>query len=191
MWVGERSSATSTEQAALRAELTCPEVADHVAMLAEADDADRLHARAWALLSRTSGPRHPLPRAPPTLACSLAMRPQTLAVAALAAGLLAPVFARTSTSSLPSYGRYAHPIGAATSPHELTPDGHRDGKPGGYVAHLPSRHFRGFVHRRKSPSRVIRELRCHWPDSLRDWSSSGALMHLTPCWIITTVEMRL
>jgi hypothetical protein len=32
--------------AALRAELTRREVADHVAMLAEADDADRLHARA-------------------------------------------------------------------------------------------------------------------------------------------------
>jgi hypothetical protein len=32
--------------AALRAELTRREVADHVAMLAEADDVDRLHARA-------------------------------------------------------------------------------------------------------------------------------------------------
>ena len=34
--------------AALRAELTRREVADHVAMLAEADDADRLRARARA-----------------------------------------------------------------------------------------------------------------------------------------------
>lgn len=34
--------------AALRAELTRREVADHVAMLAEADDLDRLHARARA-----------------------------------------------------------------------------------------------------------------------------------------------
>ncbi|HEX2298987.1 MAG TPA: hypothetical protein VHH34_10810 [Pseudonocardiaceae bacterium] len=34
--------------AALRAELTRREVADHVAMLTEADDADRLHARAQA-----------------------------------------------------------------------------------------------------------------------------------------------
>lgn len=33
---------------ALRAELMCREVADHVTMLAEADDADRLHARARA-----------------------------------------------------------------------------------------------------------------------------------------------
>ncbi|MCA1605829.1 MAG: hypothetical protein LC775_10235 [Acidobacteria bacterium] len=34
--------------AALKAELTRRELADHVAMLAEADDADRLHARARA-----------------------------------------------------------------------------------------------------------------------------------------------